>query len=113
MVRKDEELSTEDREKIRKAIKKAGRPSKEYQEISELLSTYYSVLNGTAFISVEKVIKNGNELICTLENYGQVFEENAVYPLSELLDEIDRVFSRKFIAFLEWHVLKNADITLL
>lgn len=99
--RKDGTLLTDDDiTKLQEKIFKSGTPLKEYEKISNLEGSFFPVEGG--YIEIVKALKKENEIIFTLRTGNYIFEKNVIYPMS-------KVFTYRFLTFLEWQALKNID----
>lgn len=106
--KKDGTIVTEKEiEEIRNEVIEACNPLEKSIKFSKLKGMFIYVLSG--FVEIVNAEIKENEIIFKLKSGNCVFANNAKYPLSKFLDEKESICSTKFMAFLEWQLLKNVD----
>lgn len=106
--KKDGSLLTEKEiQEIRNEVIQNCNPLEKRMKFSKLEGMFIYIMSG--FVEISKAEIKDNKIFFELKCGNYIFEENAIYPLSDFLDEKESILSTKFMTFLEWQVLKNID----
>lgn len=83
-----------------------GTEIKEYIDIKDLKDTYFFV--STTFALINDIKQVNNKIILEVK-FNEVVLKNLEYNKSKYFDKKTKLYSARFLSFLEWCYLDNID----